>query len=423
MGAVQREPETATTAVAWMLIVAALLGWVGSVPAPLPWDLDPRVALPAVHALKVAALLVGLIALTSFRRRTPIAVGFDRMGTAAAVALVAVVARVMNHQSAIHQVGVPDECVAFGVGLLVNQGIASDTFRQPPRPEPWLQLGVTWLGAEVLLPRMLALGVPGLVVIASVTPIVIVLVWWVGTRMLRMGASARLLLLSIASAVGGVTAVMMASVAVAARRAELGFSLIVAGAISVVLIHLLPPVAALVHVDVYLLGAWLGGTLDAASITFAAGSLHNPQATALASTLTQVQHSMLGLVALTLSIFWLVGHAHDRRTSDGPPPLLGIPTPVIGMLLASVFASFVLSHVLGPDAMHELVGITGELRGWCFSVAAAALGMSLHARAVASEADHGRSLALVAFGVFADAALTLLLAQQVLGHGLHAGAP
>lgn len=429
MALVQRTEERWTVALGLLLITAVALGWIGQVPVPLPWDADPRAALPLHHAIKLLALLAGVAALAALGVRSVTGPhdarfwGIDHhsltfLSTSAAVGVVAILARVINEQSWVAVLALPDPALGLALGLCVSHARPDRGGRRSLAPQVWVHLGLTLLGAEVLMPQVLALGVPGLVVVGVVTPIVVVAVWLTGTRLLRAPAEPRLLLIAIASAVGGVGAVMATATASRARKSELAFTLAVTGLCSAALVHVLPRCARTLQLDAYVSGVWLGGTADVHDAAHAASTLASATAVKIAISVAQIQSGMLGLMALVVAVFWLTSGTAGAKQPSLRHGLSGFPGAVVGLLLASAVSSFILLPLLGRDAMQELARGTGELCAWCFTLAATALGMELRGRTLVLEAQRGISLALLGFGVLLDVVLTLVLAEQVFGRAL-----
>lgn len=431
MSLVKRSADAWTVVLGLFLIAAVGVGWVGQVPAPLPWDGDPRAALPLNHAIKLLTLLVGVAVIAALGARSVSGPhdarfwGIDRgvlsrLGLSASVGAIAIVARVINHQSAVGVAALPDACIALALGLGVARALPDRVARRAPSHDVWLQLGLTVLGAELLMPKALALGVPGLVVVGTVTPIVIVAVWLVGTRWLTVPAAPRLLLIAVAGAIGGVGAVMAAAAASRARKSELGFVLLMSGVASAILIRLLPLGASALRLDGYVAGAWFGATASADNAMRAAEIFGDATAVSVAASIGEAQNAMLGLIALVLSVYWLTSVPQRATESSPSHGVANFPLAVIGMLVASATASFILSPLLGDDAMQELARGTGELRAWCFTLAAAALGCHIRGQTLMLEADQWKSFALLALGVTIDVALTLILATQIFGNALAA---
>jgi uncharacterized membrane protein YadS len=186
------------------------------------------------------------------------------------------------------------------------------------------------------------------------------------------------------------------------------------------LVHALPVGAKMLHLDAYVAGAWFGGSVDAAGAARAASALGDPTAVKVATSVARIQGGMLGLIALVVAVYWLTSVTPRTNQTSLRQSVSGFPTAVIGLLAASAVSSFILLPLLGADAMQELARATGELRGWCFTLAAAGLGMELNVRTLMLEAERGKSIALLGVGVVLDAVLTLIVAQQVFGHALAA---
>lgn len=408
----QRSQEGWAVAIGICLVVAVALGWLGQIPAALPWDIDPRASLPLDHALKLLALMATLTTLMSLGVRLFGGNSIGHWFSSIAVVSLAVLARVLNHQTALRQLALPDALVALCFGLLSHRVFSLRRDAPPAGTQPglWLSLGVTLLGAEVVMPKLLAFGLPGIVIVSVVTPLVIVAVWMIGTRALRITMSARPLLLAMVSAVGGVSSVLLTGVASRARQHEMAFGVLVAGVWSALLTHALPPIASTLALAPRTAGIWFGSTNDPEHAVVAARSFGNAFTLKVANAVADVQVAMLGLVGLMLAIFWITSVLQQvMPSSKRSATWRDFPAAIVGLLVVSVVTSFVLRPLLGDEALNELARATKELRLWAFCLAAAAFGLEVRPRLLVHEADGGRTFALLAVGLALDLGLTLLV--------------
>jgi uncharacterized membrane protein YadS len=76
---------------------------------------------------------------------------------------------------------------ALGVGLIISNTIGTPKWLSPAVCTEFLiKTGLVLLGAEVLMSRLLALGLPGVCVAWVVTPIVLISTYIFGQKVLKM---------------------------------------------------------------------------------------------------------------------------------------------------------------------------------------------------------------------------------------------
>ena len=91
------------------------------------------------------------------------------------VFLLATLAYVLAGQSLVKGYNLEYALWAIGVGLLISNTIGTPSFVKPAvLTEFYIKTGLVLLGAEVLMSRLLALGIPGIFVAWVVTPIVLI---------------------------------------------------------------------------------------------------------------------------------------------------------------------------------------------------------------------------------------------------------
>ena len=134
----------------------------------------------------------------------------------------AVVAYTAAQQSAVRAAGFGYAFWALGLGLAIANTIGTPTWLRPTlRAELYIKTGLVLLGAEILFGNMLSLGLPGLFVAWMVTPVVLVVMYQCGTRLLKIESRALVIVIATATSVCGVSAAIAAAAATRAKKEEL----------------------------------------------------------------------------------------------------------------------------------------------------------------------------------------------------------
>ncbi|NJM94590.1 MAG: putative sulfate exporter family transporter, partial [Cytophagales bacterium] len=118
-------------------------------------------------------------------------------------------------------------------------------------------------GAELLLGKVLAIGIPGLFVAWVVTPVVLVATFWFGQRVLQIASPTLNMTISADMSVCGVSAAVATAAACGAKKEELTLAIGLSMFFTSVMMLAMPAFIKAVGMPEVLGGAWLGGTLDA----------------------------------------------------------------------------------------------------------------------------------------------------------------
>ena len=378
-----------------LLIAAAALGLLTGVAGVGGWTANPlaafdgRVAGLAMLGLGLA-LVTGLAAPALGGRLIEHQAGFFGLFG------LAVLSQALAAQTGIRAAGVGYAFWAILMGLAISNTAGAPGWLKPAlRSELYIKTGLVLLGAEILFNRILTLGPPGLVVAWLVTPVVIVFMYRFGTRVLKIGSPSLVIVIAAATSVCGVSAAIA----------------------TVVMMIVMPLGIRAVGMDPTVGAAWIGGTVDATGAVVAAGAMLGEEAEQVAAVVKMIQNVLIGVVAFLVAVWWVT-------RVDGPgvstrPAVAEVwtrfPKFILGFLGASLLFSFVLTPVLGDEAVADVIDLTSDLRGWLFCLAFVSIGLESDFRALAGQMAGGRPVQLYVVGQAFNLALTLLAAWLAFG--------
>jgi uncharacterized membrane protein YadS len=374
----------------------------------------------------------------------------------AAVFLIALIAYLGEVQETFNYWGLAYPLWAIVLGLVISNTIGLPEWMRPAvRTELYMKVGLVLLGAEVLLGKLLAMGLPGIAVAWIVTPIVLCTTFWFGQRVLKMESPSLNMVVSADMAVCGVSAAIATAAACRAKKEELSLAIGLSMAFTVVMMLAMPPVIRAMGLPPAVGGAWIGGTIDSTGAVGAAGALLSTESddTALvtATTIKMIQNVLIGVVALGVATYWVTVvdkrtnpemsvslrresweepenslHSHDLRSglsdNGGFVGALAeiwrrMPKFIFGFLGASI--AFSLLSELQPDGAvltkATLDGATKTLRGWCFALAFASIGLETNFRELAGPLRSGKPLVLYVCGQSLNLALSLAMSWLMFG--------
>jgi uncharacterized membrane protein YadS len=270
------------------------------------------------------------------------------------------------------------------------------------------------LGAEVLITKLLALGIPGICVSWIVTPIVLITTFWFGQRVLRIESASLNMVISADMSVCGVSAAIATAAACRAKKEELSVAVGLSLIFTVVMMVAMPAVIRAMGMGQVLGGAWMGGTIDSTGAVGAAGALLGEDALKVATVIKMIQNVLIGFIAFGVALYWV---SYQESGEAGVRPdaweiWRRFPKFVLGFVLASLAFSLihqVTSH--GPlfvEAVND--GGSETLRGWFFCLAFVSIGLDTNFRELARYFRGGKPLILYLVGQAFNLTLTLFMA-------------
>ncbi len=250
-----------------MEVVSPLKPWLAT---PDSWTDNPLSAFAGKLPGIVGGLLtIGILFAIAIQIRGKSAVKF--LIAFPVVFLLATLAYVMAEQSVASAYNLEYALWALLVGLIISNTIGTPAFIRPAMlTEFFIKTGLVLLGAEVLMSRLLALGLPGIFVAWVVTPVVLVSTYIFGQKILKMESKSLNMVISADMSVCGVSAAIATAAACKAKKEELSLSIGLSLSFTVIMMVVMPAIIKAVGMDPILGGAWLGGTIDSTGAVAAA---------------------------------------------------------------------------------------------------------------------------------------------------------
>jgi uncharacterized membrane protein YadS len=338
-----------------------------------------------------------------------------------AIAAMACLAYVLAGQKTVKYYNLEYPLWALAVGLFAGNAVGVPRWLGSALiGEFFIKTGLVIFGAEVLISRLLALGLPGLMTAWIVTPIVLVTTYLFGVHVLQIPSRSLCMTLSADMSVCGVSAAIATAGACKAKKEELSLTIGLSLFFTVIMMVVMPPVIQGMGLDPLVGGAWLGGTIDATGAVVAAGETLGKKAGEVAATVKMIQNSMIGLIAFAVAVYW--SGWVDREAGGPQGTLLGeawrrFPRFILGFLGTSLVCSGL--HSLGPEQAlwveGATAGFTSKLRGWLFCAGFVCMGLQTNFRQLAPVLASGRPVVLYVAGQSLNLILTLAMASLTFG--------
>ncbi len=328
-----------------------------------------------------------------------------------------ILALVMGNQADMRYWGVGTEAWAIILGMLIANTVGTPQWIKPAlQVEYYIKTGLVLLGAEILMDKIIAIGIPGLFVAWVVTPVVLITTYIFGQKVLKMPSKTLNITISADMSVCGTSAAIATAAACRAKKEELTLAVGISLLFTAIMMIVLPAVINALGIPQVLGGAWIGGTIDATGAVAAAGAFLGEKAMHVAATIKMIQNVLIGVTAFGVAVYWVTRVERQEGSSVGIMEIWHrFPKFVLGFLAASVIFS-IISADLGPDMSSGLLtagsikSLTSPLRGWCFNLSFAAIGLATNFRELAQYFKGGKPVILYACGQSFNLLLTLTMA-------------
>jgi len=329
----------------------------------------------------------------------------------------AVLAFMLSSQADMKNLGINYAVWAIIIGLIISNSIGVPAWLQSAiQTEYYIKTGLVLLGAEILLSKILAIGLPGIFVAWIVTPIVLVSTYWFGQKILRIGSKTLNITISADMSVCGVSAAIATAAACNAKKEELTLAVGLSMVFTSIMMIALPAFINYVGIAEVLGGAWIGGTIDATGAVVAAGAFLGDKALNVAATIKMIQNVLIGLIAFGIAVYWATKVENDGKAKVGISEIWKrFPKFILGFFGASIIFSII--YMSTPDWYssafidHGLIGaFTKNLRSWLFCLAFVSIGLSVNFRELKTQFSGGKPLILYVCGQSLNLLLTLLMA-------------
>jgi uncharacterized integral membrane protein (TIGR00698 family) len=392
--------------------------WIGK---PGEWESNPSEALvvkgkslvPSI--LFTGGLLLACFAVAATLQKEPTARFAFGFATLFALALASYL---LAGQAVIKHYNLEYALWAVLLGLLISNTIGTPSWlRSAARTELFIKTGLVLLGAEVLINKLLALGLPGVLISWVTTPIVLITTYWFGQRILRIPSPSLNMVISADMSVCGVSAAVATAAACRAKKEELSLAIGLSLIFTVVSMVLQPMVVRASGMGPVIGGAWIGGTIDSTGAVAAASELVGGAAKDVAATIKMIQNILIGVISFAVAVYWTwkMEPRNDGVKPSGSEIWRRFPKFVLGFLAVSLLMSWLQTQGTSGKAMVSSVvdGATKSIREWCFCLGFVSIGLESNFREYRQMLAAGKPVVLYVCGQTLNLILSFLMAWLV----------
>ena len=297
---------------------------------------------------------------------------------------------------------------ALLIGLLISNTVGIPNWLRPAiRTEFYIKTGLVIMGFSVLFSNIAKFGLYGLGIAWIVTPIVIIFMWWLGTKVLKIDNKPMVITLAAATSVCGTSAAIATGAAAGAKKNDLSISISISIIFTILMMVFEPMIIKATGMGQMMGGALIGGTVDSTGAVVLAGSALGPEAEQVASLVKMIQNILIGFIAFAVALFFATKVDKDPTRKVGAGEIwTRFPKFIIGFFVASLVASFIIQPLAGADSVKAINSVLDQYKNWAFVLAFTSIGLDTNFREIARNLQGGKVLWLYIIGQVFNILLT-----------------
>ncbi|MCR5755522.1 MAG: YeiH family protein [Acetatifactor sp.] len=308
---------------------------------------------------------------------------------------------------------------ALIVGLVVSNTVGVPKWLKPAvQTEYYIKAGLVIMGFSVLFSNIINFGLYGLGIAWIVTPIVIIFMWFFGTRVLKIENKSLVITLATATSVCGTSAAIAVGASSKAKKTDLSLAVSISIIFTVLMMVFEPVIIKAVGLGEVMGGALIGGTVDSTGAVTVAGTALGETAQTVAVLVKSIQNILIGFIAFAVAIFFT---ARVEKNTDGvksKPTAAEIwyrlPKFIIGFFAASLIASFIFLPAVGADSVSAINKVLDQYKNWAFVLAFTSIGLDTNFRELKDQYQGGKPLVLYIVGQLFNIVLTFAAVYLLL---------
>ena len=299
---------------------------------------------------------------------------------------------------------------ALLIGLLISNTVGTPEWLKPAiRTEFYIKTGLVIMGFSVLFSNIAKFGLYGLGIAWVVTPIVIIFMWWFGTKVLKIGNKPLVITLASATSVCGTSAAIATGAAAKAKKEDLSLAISISIIFTILMMVFEPMIIRWVGMSNLMGGALIGGTVDSTGAVVLAGNALGPEAEQAAVLVKSIQNILIGFIAFFVAIFFALKVDKTGDKSVGAGEIWNrFPKFIIGFFVASLVASFIILPLTDGATVNTInKGVLDQYKNWAFVLAFTSIGLDTNFKSLFKQMQGGKVLWLYVVGQLFNIALTL----------------
>ena len=298
---------------------------------------------------------------------------------------------------------------ALLVGLLISNTVGVPKWLKPAiKTEFYIKTGLVIMGFSVLFSNIAKFGLYGLGIAWIVTPIVIIFMWWLGTKILKIDNKPLVITLASATSVCGTSAAIATAAASKAKKDDLSIAVSISIIFTILMMVFEPMLIRACGMSNIMGGSLIGGTIDSTGAVVVAGTALGPEAQQAAVLVKSIQNILIGFIAFFVALFFATKVDRPGTTKVGASEIwIRFPKFILGFFAASLIASFLIQPLCGADQVGAINKVLDQYKNWAFVLAFTSIGLDTNFKEIAKQMQGGKVLWLYIIGQVFNILLTL----------------
>jgi len=311
---------------------------------------------------------------------------------------------------------------ALLIGLLISNTVGVPEWLKPAiKTEYYIKTGLVIMGFSVLFSNIAKFGLYGLAIAWGVTPIVILFMWWLGTKVLKINNKPLVMTVSAATSVCGTSAAIATAAASNAKKDDLSIAVSISIIFTVLMMVFEPMIIKAVGMSEIMGGALIGGTVDSTGAVVVAGTALGPVAQQAAVLVKSIQNILIGFIAFFVAVFFTTKVENTSGKKVGAGEIwYRFPKFILGFFAFSLIASFIIQPAFGSSAVKDINGVLDQYKNWCFVLAFTSIGLDTNFRELGKQLRGGKVFWLYVIGQSFNIILTYFVVWLTLSGVLFA---
>ena len=305
---------------------------------------------------------------------------------------------------------------ALIVGLLVSNTVGVPQWLRPAvRTEFYIKTGLVVMGFSVLFSNIAKFGLYGLGIAWVVTPIVILFMWWFGTKVLKIGNKPLVITMASATSVCGTSAAIASGAASGCKKDDLTMTISISIIFTILMMVFEPVLIRWTGMSPIMGGALIGGTVDSTGAVAVAGSVLGGEAEQAAVLVKMIQNILIGFIAFFVALFFATSVNKQKGEKVGAGEIwTRFPKFIIGFFVASLVASFIILPASGAGDVGAINKVLDQYKNWAFVLAFVSIGLDTNFKDLIKQMQGGKVLWLYVVGQLFNIALTFFAVWLLL---------
>ena len=298
---------------------------------------------------------------------------------------------------------------ALLVGLLISNTVGvPDWLRPAIKTEFYIKTGLVIMGFSVLFSNIVKFGLYGLGIAWIVTPIVIIFMYWLGTKVFKMDNKPLVITLASATSVCGTSAAIATAAAAKAKKNDLSIAVSISIIFTILMMVFEPMIIKATGMSQIMGGSLIGGTVDSTGAVVVAGTALGPEAQQAAVLVKSIQNILIGFIAFAVAVFFATKIDKSGETKVGASEIwIRFPKFILGFFAASLIASFLIQPLFGADQVGAINKVLDQYKNWAFVLAFTSIGLDTNFKEIWRNMQGGKVLWLYVIGQVFNILLTL----------------